>query len=154
MVNREEVERALALPDTAAPSHLAAELTPACTDGDVTRVRQLLADGADARHQVEGSGMSALMVAAQQGHTAAVEALLAHGAPWNAQDTREMSAGDYAMDNGHEEVCIADCIAHVARKHSLPAWCRVCARAGLWWPSHADLGRVDVKRSMRCWSAQ
>jgi hypothetical protein len=54
-------------------------LTIAATDGDVTRVRQLLSVGADPNAIFDGS-RSALSSAAVNGHYAVVEILVAHGA--------------------------------------------------------------------------
>jgi type IV protein arginine methyltransferase len=99
----QEVQTALSVPDAAVPGHMATDLSQSCKAGDMAQVKDLLSQGADARHQDEQTGMSPMMEAAKQGHAAVVQTLLAAGAPWNAQDRAEMSAGDLALDAGHDE---------------------------------------------------
>ena len=45
-----------------------------------------------------------LMLAAAAGHEGVVTQLLEAGAPWNAVDRKGDCAGDYAREQGHEEV--------------------------------------------------
>ena len=103
-VTLSDVQGALAQPDDAVPGKLAAELQAACTRGDAAAATDLLQDGADARHQSADTGVSAMMLAAEQGHAAVVLQLLQSGAPWNAQDRQELNAGDYASREGKQEV--------------------------------------------------
>jgi Ankyrin repeats (3 copies) len=48
------------------------------------------------------AGKSALMAAAANGHVTALQVILENGAPWNALDRRNRSAGDYAFENKHQ----------------------------------------------------
>ncbi|KAF6165257.1 hypothetical protein GIB67_030439 [Kingdonia uniflora] len=43
------------------------------------------------------------MHASKHGHSEAVKILLEAGVPWNALSTSNISAGDFAMDEGHED---------------------------------------------------
>jgi hypothetical protein len=104
LLSQAAVQKALALPDTAEEGHLSDAIRAACEKGDTDLVSTLLRDGADARHQDEETGLSPLIVAASKGHAAAVQLLLSHGVPWNAQDKSEMSAGDHALAGEHGEV--------------------------------------------------
>jgi len=78
----------------------AAQLPPLITAagaGDLDEVKQLLAGGGDAAEQDDVTGTSALMAAADGGHTEVARVLLEAGAPWNAVDRRCRCAGDLAM---------------------------------------------------------
>ncbi|GAQ80409.1 ankyrin repeat family protein [Klebsormidium nitens] len=79
-------------------------LLAAAGEGDEATVRQLLEGAEDiAKYQEEEEGASALILAAKQGHASIVKLLLEAGAPWNALDRRGNCAGDYAMNEGHQE---------------------------------------------------
>lgn len=77
-------------------------------------------------YQDDSDGSSVLMHAAAQGSLDAVVLLLNHGAPWNALDRANRCAGEYAIEQGHEEVaqylleagCRAELILMAAEKHS------------------------------------
>jgi protein arginine N-methyltransferase 2 len=43
------------------------------------------------------------MQAAKQGHAPILDILLTAGAPWNALSPSNLSAGDFAMQEGHQE---------------------------------------------------
>jgi ankyrin repeat protein len=79
----------------AAPSALRAssELGDAAAKGDVDRVQELLAAGADVAQVDEEQGMTPLMLAARHGHADVVRALLQAGAPWNALNPSGLCAG-------------------------------------------------------------
>ncbi|KAI8587871.1 S-adenosyl-L-methionine-dependent methyltransferase [Geranomyces variabilis] len=76
-------------------------LTPE-TDSTST-IRSLLAAGADvhARHEL---GATVLHLAAAKGNQQAVTEILRAGAQWNAIDDASKSVGEYARENGHEEL--------------------------------------------------
>ena len=80
------------------------DLLRALASRDEPAVRRALARGADASHQDDATGQSALMVAARDGLADAVSALLQAGAPWNAVDRSGLCAGDYALRNGHQTI--------------------------------------------------
>jgi len=104
-VSREAVAAALALPDTTEEGALHVELLAAVSAGDLQRVQQLIATGADVRYQEQVTeGRSALMAAAAAGHEAITLCLLTGGAPWNAQDRAGASAGDHAHNAGQTQV--------------------------------------------------
>lgn len=125
MIERADVERALALEDSQIVGHLASELFDACKKGQFVDVNDLISRGADLRYQEEEYGRSPLMVAAAEGCTQAVRALLMNGAPWNAQDKNEQSAGDYARDAEHTDVfsmllewaCLSEDVLREANAH-------------------------------------
>lgn len=78
----------------AAPAPLASsELGDAAAKGDVDRVQELLAAGADVAQVDEQQCMTPLMLAARHGHADVVRALLQAGAPWNALNPSGLSAG-------------------------------------------------------------
>lgn len=79
MVTRGEVEAALAVEDDADGGHLFEELLAAGAAGDEAAARELLQQGADARHQDPGTGQNALMAAAGAGHEAVTRLLLRSG---------------------------------------------------------------------------
>jgi ankyrin repeat protein len=105
MLTRQDVESALATPDSAEEGHLYSELCAACRGKDVETVRSLLRNGADARYQNSETGENALMLAAASGDEGLVEVLLRSGVPWNAQDKHGRCAGDHALAAGHSTVC-------------------------------------------------
>ncbi|GER38096.1 ankyrin repeat family protein [Striga asiatica] len=73
----------------------------AARNGDVVRVKSLIASGADVTY-FDSSGQTPLMHAAKNGCPEVVKALLDGGAPWNALSPSNLSAGDFAMENGHQ----------------------------------------------------
>jgi protein arginine N-methyltransferase 2 len=76
-----------------------------CGNSGLEAVKNLIEqDKADAFYQNEADGKSCLMAAAQHGNLEVVSALLLRGAPWNALDRAGLTAGDYAVNNGHQEV--------------------------------------------------
>lgn len=77
-------------------------LCDAAIAGDCERLRDLLADGADPSF-FDSNGMTPMMHAAAGGHALAVSCLLDAGAPWNALSPSNLSAGDFAMQNAHQE---------------------------------------------------
>lgn len=86
-------------------------LLDAVTAGDATRVRTLLAAGADC-NQRNGDGATALMLAAHAGRLDLVKALLDAGADVNARDERGWGALTQAaynadLDRGFAEVAQA-----------------------------------------------
>ncbi|KAK1317668.1 hypothetical protein QJS10_CPA05g01279 [Acorus calamus] len=70
--------------------------------GDWEELKRMVADGADVTC-FDGEGKTPLMYAAERGNAEAVELLLRAGAPWNALSPSGLSAGDFAMDNAHQE---------------------------------------------------
>ncbi|KAL6548073.1 hypothetical protein OROHE_009135 [Orobanche hederae] len=76
-------------------------LCEAARNGEFERVNSLIADGADVTY-FDGEGLTPLMHAAKNGCAEVVKALLEGGAPWNALSPSNISAGDFAMDNGHQ----------------------------------------------------
>ncbi|KAJ3185586.1 hypothetical protein HDU87_000209 [Geranomyces variabilis] len=66
-------------------------------------IRSLLAAGADVHARWE-SGATALHLAAARGNQQAVTEFLRAGAQWNAIDDVSKSVGEYARENGHEEL--------------------------------------------------
>lgn len=68
----------------------------AAEKGDIDTLTSLLDDGVDISYQNE-AGMSALMLACDNGHAEAVELLLHAGCPWNLMDKDGFTAGEYAM---------------------------------------------------------
>jgi ankyrin repeat protein len=81
---RSTVTLALTLVLAAAVFSVAEPLIDAAKSGDVEAVRSLLADGADVNTR-PGDGMTALHWAAERGHAAVAEVLLASGASANAE---------------------------------------------------------------------
>ncbi|WCJ35525.1 Protein arginine N-methyltransferase 2 [Euphorbia peplus] len=78
------------------------QLCEASRKGDIDNVRALLNSGTDVSY-FDTDGFTPLMHAAKLGHTAVVKALLEAGAPWNALSPSNISAGDLAMEEGHQE---------------------------------------------------
>lgn len=79
----------------------AERLCEAAKSGDVEKVRDLIAVS-DVTY-FDSDGLTPLMHAAKQGHVDVLKALLEAGAPWNALTPSNLSAGDFAMDGGHQE---------------------------------------------------
>ncbi|XP_042509578.1 protein arginine N-methyltransferase 2 [Macadamia integrifolia] len=78
------------------------ELCEAARSGDLAKVDALIDAGADVSY-FDGEGLTPLMHGAKHGHANIVKALLAAGAPWNALSPSNVTAGDFAMDSGHQE---------------------------------------------------
>lgn len=76
-------------------------LCEAARNGDGERANSLIASGADVTY-FDAEGLTPLMHAAKNGCADVVKALLDAGAPWNALSPSNISAGDFAMDNGHQ----------------------------------------------------
>lgn len=83
----------------------------ACSSGSKESILELLSseEGKNALfnpacQQDELTGQSPLMTAAKAGHTEVCRLLLEHGAPWNALDRKGKCAGNYASDEGHQDV--------------------------------------------------
>ncbi|WIA36719.1 hypothetical protein OEZ86_007992 [Tetradesmus obliquus] len=79
------------------------QLWAAAEAGDLELVKQLCSQNADVTYQND-EGTSALMTAAENGHTAVVAALLEAGAPWNQQDKSGYCAGEYATASKKHEI--------------------------------------------------
>ncbi|KAK9075544.1 hypothetical protein SSX86_003869 [Deinandra increscens subsp. villosa] len=78
-------------------------LCEAAMKGDAEKVQALIASGADVTYFKEDDGFTPLMLAAKHGHAGIVKSLLDAGAPWNALSPSNLSAGDFAMDSGHQD---------------------------------------------------
>ncbi|KAI3922349.1 hypothetical protein MKX01_006038 [Papaver californicum] len=78
------------------------QVCEAAISGDCAKLISLLSGGADVCYFDE-EGLNPLMHAAKNGHAEAVKILLEAGAPWNALSPSNVSAGDFAMDAGHQE---------------------------------------------------
>ncbi|KAM7278485.1 hypothetical protein ACFE04_005619 [Oxalis oulophora] len=79
------------------------ELRDAAKSGNTEKVKSLIESGADVSHFDPEQGLTPLMLAAMQGHTDVIKVLLEAGAPWNALSPSNLSAGDYAMESGHQD---------------------------------------------------
>lgn len=77
-------------------------LCEASRNGDLDKVIALINCGADVSY-FGNDGFTPLMHAAKFGHAAVVKVLLEAGAPWNALSPSNLSAGDLAMEEGHQE---------------------------------------------------
>lgn len=77
-------------------------LCEASRNGDLDKVTALINSGTDVSY-FDTDGFTPLMHAAKLGHAAVVKALLEAGAPWNALSPSHISAGDLAMEEGHQE---------------------------------------------------
>lgn len=78
------------------------QLCEAAKNGDTERAKTLINAGADVSY-FDSDGLTPLMHGARLGHAAVVRALLEAGAPWNALSPSNFSAGDFAMETGHQE---------------------------------------------------
>lgn len=76
-------------------------LCVAARNGELERVNSLIAAGADVTY-FDAEGLTPLMHAAGNGCAEVLKALLDGGAPWNALSPSNVSAGDLAMENGHQ----------------------------------------------------
>ncbi|KAL3840471.1 hypothetical protein ACJIZ3_025062 [Penstemon smallii] len=76
-------------------------LCDAARNGDVGKLTSLIESGADVTY-FDSNGQTPLMHAAKHGSAASVKALLDAGAPWNALSPSNLSAGDFAMECGHQ----------------------------------------------------
>ncbi|KDP41645.1 hypothetical protein JCGZ_16052 [Jatropha curcas] len=77
-------------------------LCEASKNGEIDKVRALVSSGADVSY-FDSDDFTPLMHAAKLGHAAVVKALLEAGSPWNALSPSNLSAGDLAMEEGHQE---------------------------------------------------
>lgn len=75
----------------------------ATRDGDIKRVKQLLADGADADGAIN-DGWTALMIATVNGHKDVVQALVAHGVDLNVRNANGWTAMMIAVRKGYGEI--------------------------------------------------
>lgn len=78
------------------------KLCEAAKEGDIATITSLIEQGYDVTYFDE-QGITPLMHAAMQGHSEVVRKLLEVGAPWNAVSPSSLSAGDFAMQNGHQD---------------------------------------------------
>lgn len=78
------------------------ELCKTAVEGDYIRVKELIDGGADVTY-FDSDGFTPLMHAAKHGHSQVVQCLLDFGAPWNALHPSGLSAGDFAMEAGHQD---------------------------------------------------
>lgn len=92
------------------------EMLDACQHGPVDRVQRILIQHGEmyARWQDDTTGQSPLMVASAYGHLDIVQALLEHGAPWNAIDRNGLCAGDYATQHERWDV-VQTFVEHATR---------------------------------------
>lgn len=82
---------------------LGEQLCEAAKSGaDTNELRGLIESGADVSY-FDGHGLTPLMHASKHGHAHVVKILLEAGAPWNALSPSNLSAGDFAMEAGHQE---------------------------------------------------
>ncbi|XP_074273226.1 protein arginine N-methyltransferase 2 [Silene latifolia] len=70
--------------------------------GDNNGVTSLVNAGYDVAY-FDNNGLTPLMHAAKHGHADIVRKLLDAGAPWNALSPSGLCAGDFAMDNAHQD---------------------------------------------------
>ncbi|KAL2895119.1 hypothetical protein RDABS01_011028 [Bienertia sinuspersici] len=78
------------------------KLCEAAKLGDVATITLLIDAGHDVTY-FDANGLTPLMHAAKHGHTQVVRKLLEVGAPWNALSPSSLSAGDFAMQEGHQD---------------------------------------------------
>nr|GMD96378.1 protein arginine N-methyltransferase 2 [Ipomoea batatas] len=77
-------------------------LCEAARNGDSDKVKSLIESGADVSY-FDSDGLNPLMHAAKHGQAEVVKDLIDAGAPWNALSPSNHSAGDFAMEAGHQE---------------------------------------------------
>lgn len=70
---------------------------------DITKIKKLIADDTDINELTIGGKETALMWAAQEGHTEAVILLLENGARTSLQNEAGLTAADLAKRQGHAE---------------------------------------------------
>lgn len=75
----------------------------AARDGDAKRVKQLLADGADADGSIS-EGWTALMISTVNGHKDVARSLLTHGVDLNARNANGWTAMMIAVRKGYGEI--------------------------------------------------
>ncbi|WP_300747704.1 ankyrin repeat domain-containing protein [uncultured Brachyspira sp.] len=80
-----------------------ASFIEAAKNGDIKKVKELLALGADINIQDDNS-WTALIYAAWAGHTETVKELIKAGANLNIKDNEGKTALDYAEGNGYNEI--------------------------------------------------
>ncbi|GMH16454.1 hypothetical protein Nepgr_018295 [Nepenthes gracilis] len=78
------------------------QLCEAARNGDIAKVAALIDSGVDVTCFGD-DGMTPLMHAAKEGRAGVVKLLLEASAPWNALSPSNLSAGDLAMENAHQE---------------------------------------------------
>ncbi|XP_021728452.1 protein arginine N-methyltransferase 2-like [Chenopodium quinoa] len=78
------------------------KLCEAARVGDLAGITSLICAGYDVTY-FDADGLTPLMHAAKLGHSEVVRKLLEAGAPWNALSPSSLSAGDFAMQNGHQD---------------------------------------------------
>ncbi len=88
---------------SAAPDKVTEALHRAASEGDVERIRSLLAAGAKVNEQGR-DGQTALHLAVKGGHKGVVELLIAKGADVNAKDQYETTPLHLAASAGHKEI--------------------------------------------------
>ncbi|GJL54442.1 MAG: hypothetical protein NPIRA02_15740 [Nitrospirales bacterium] len=85
------------------PANDGNELSNAAYEGDTTKVKDLLDQGANANHQRFNDGVTALLMAGQNGHTEVIKLLLAHKAEVNLPTRNGTTVLMMAAENGHIE---------------------------------------------------
>ena len=83
------------------------KLFQAVIDGNLDEVKRLIKAGADVNAKNTIRGDTALMIAAENGHTEVAAALIKAGADFNAKNTNGWTALLIAAKNGHTEVAAA-----------------------------------------------
>lgn len=83
-------------------AELGEKLCEATRAGDEASVACIIGAGCDVTY-FDADGLTPLMHAAKHGHTVIVRKLLEAGAPWNAVSPSKLSAGDFSMENGHQQ---------------------------------------------------
>ena len=131
---------------------LVGALIQAADDGDVARVRQLAAQGADV-NQRDGDGWTALHVAAQNGHVEVTSALITLGVNKEAQlPTNGWRPLHVAAVYGQVEV-IKTLVASQGGKGC--CWMEATARRGILWLRGGGEGAPAARRRAKgtgyCW---